>query len=47
MNGVELKIEREGEVTCGCEKEEEEDDGFLRNCTHRPTYPKGKRKRGG
>lgn len=40
----ELKIEREGDVTCGCEEEVEEDEDFLRNCSHHPTHLKRERK---
>ena len=41
MNGMDVKIESEGAVTCGCE--EEEDEGFLRNCSHHPTHRKGRK----
>lgn len=37
VNGVELKIERKGEITCGCEKESE---SFPWNCTYHPAHPK-------
>ncbi len=46
VNGVELKIERKEEVTCGCE-EEEEDESFLRNCIHQPINAKGRGESGG
>ena len=46
LNAVDLKTEREGEVTCGRE-EEEVDEGFLRNCIHHSTHLQGRWKRGG
>ncbi|KAM9345091.1 uncharacterized protein ABDE67_013986 [Symphorus nematophorus] len=38
---------REGEVTCGCEEQEEEDGGFLRHCIRHPQirFEKGEEKR--